>query len=120
VQFELKLFKYGEITVTGEEWKPVKGYPRYECSTFGRFRRKSTGQFLQGTISHNGYRHIGLMKDGVQITKLAHRLIAETFLEQPTEKHVDVNHKNKVRDDNRVSNLEWSTRSWNSKHAKRT
>jgi len=101
-----------------EWWTDVAGFPRYEVSTEGRFRRKFTGRILGGTVSNNGYVHIGLVKDGVQITKLAHRLIALSFLKQPSEAHRDVNHKNKVRSDNRVSNLEWSTRSWNSKHSK--
>ena len=71
-----------------------------------------------GTLSNNGYRHIGLMKEGKQVTKLAHRLVAETWLEPESEKHVVVNHRNRKRDDNRVSNLEWATRSWNAKHSK--
>lgn len=60
-----------------------------------------------------------MVRDGKQETKLAHRMVAEAFLEQPSEEHQVVNHKNKVRTDNRISNLEWSTRSYNAKHAHR-
>ena len=95
----------------------MAGFPRYECSTLGRFRSKASGKYLSGTIAFNGYQHIGLFSQGTQITKLAHRLIAETWLEKPSPRHSDVNHKNKARSDNRASNLEWSTRSYNSKHA---
>lgn len=107
----------GHTLIELEEWRAVAGFPRYECSNLGRFRRKVDCCYLRGTIAFNGYAHIGLMRDGKQITKLAHRLIAETWLVQPTPAHSDVNHRNKARADNRVSNLEWATRSMNSKHA---
>lgn len=103
-----------------EEWKVVSGFLRYECSSLGRFRRKVTGAIIKGTMAHNGYQHIGLVKEGIQVWKLAHRLIAETWLERPSEKHCDVNHRNKVRNDNRVCNLEWMTRSQNAIHAKQS
>ena len=69
-------------------------------------------------MAHNGYLHIGFMKNGRQITKLSHRIIAETFLAKPSDKHEVVNHKDRNRSNNRVDNLEWSTRSHNSKHSK--
>lgn len=102
----------------GEEWREVVGFPRYEVSSYGRFRNKATGRHLGGTVADNGYVHIGLFRDGFQVCKLAHRLVAETFLVRPSERHLEVNHKDKVRANNRVRNLEWSTRSWNSRHAK--
>ena len=117
MQTEFSLFSE-PVVIMQEEWKTVVGFPGYEVSTVGRFRNKRTGKYLCGTAVHNGYQHIGLMLGGVQVTKLSHRLIAETFLEKPSEKHSDVNHKNKIRSDNRVTNLEWSTRSYNSKHAR--
>jgi hypothetical protein len=75
-------------------------------------------QTLPWTVANNGYIHIGLLRDRKQITKLAHRLIAETWLQKPSPSHNDVNHQNKNRADNRVSNLQWMTRSENSIHAK--
>ena len=58
------------------------------------------------------------MKNGKQITKLSHRIIAETFLPKPSDKHEVVNHKDHNRTNNRIDNLEWATRSHNAKHSK--
>lgn len=117
---QMEMWQAPKVEVNGEVevWETVAGFIRYEVSTLGRFRRKSTGKLLGGNTSHNGYLHIGLLKDGKQITKLSHRLIAETFLEKPSPLHNDVNHKNKKRMDNRVSNLEWLTRSQHAKHSR--
>ena len=54
-------------------------------------------------------------KDGRKIIKL-HRLIAATFLESYNE-DLQVNHKNGVKNDNRVENLEMVTQSQNVIHA---
>lgn len=118
MQMEFLGLTDNEAIIDQEQWKPVAGFPRYEVSTMGRFRNKATGKFARGTVVHNGYVHIGLSRNGTQITKLAHRLIAETWLEKPSLSHSDVNHKNKSRADNRLPNLEWSTRSHNSRHSK--
>ena len=119
MQTEFKLFDDGETTVAAtEEWRRVPGFLRYECSSLGRFRSVISGKYLAGTLAHNGYLHTGLFRDGKQVWQLAHRLIALAFLEPPSAAHCVVNHRNKVRGDNRLSNLEWATRSHNAKHAK--
>ena len=92
-------------------------FPGYQCSTLGRFRNLRTGRILKGTVAHNGYVHIGFAKDGRQIWKLAHRMVAQTFLSKPdVDAELIVNHLNRNRADNRSCNLEWVTRSENAKH----
>jgi len=118
MQTEFTLFDEAHVIATAEEWKEVVGFPGYEVSTMGRFRSKTSGKYLSGTLAHNGYQHIGLFTGGKQVWKLCHRLVAETFLEVPSKEHCVVNHRNKQRNDNRLSNLEWATRSWNAKHSK--
>src|SRR5437016_9826580 len=36
-------------------------------------------------------------------------MVAETFLDEPTDETMTVNHKNRARDNNNVTNLEWAT-----------
>ena len=118
MQTEFKLFDDGQsVVATSEEWRTVPDFPRYEVSSMGRFRNRGTGRFIGGSAAHNGYLHITVTKDGKPFTKLCHRLVASAFLEQPSAKHTEVNHKNKDRADNRLSNLEWMTRQENSLHA---
>lgn len=112
-------FSFTESTVIVEQeaWKPCNGFEDYEVSSFGRFRNIKTGRFLSGTMHYCGYRNIGLNKNGKIFTKLAHRLVAEAFVERTDSTHSQVNHKNKDRTDNRASNLEWLTPSKNMIHS---
>ena len=99
-----------------ERWADMVEFPGYQCSTHGRFRNRRTGHLLTGTVAHNGYVHIGMRVCGAQIWRLAHRVIAETFLPKPSADSVLVNHINRDRADNRAVNLEWVTPSQNAKH----
>lgn len=67
-----------------------------------------------------GYRSAQLFKGCKYQTKQVHRLVAEAWIERAPTDGDWVNHKNGVKHDNRVVNLEWSTPAENNAHAYRT
>src|SRR4051794_10511209 len=106
-----------------EKWLPVCGFEGlYEVSSFGRVRSLArpycTGKIRTPTNEHFGYFRIDLWKNSKRTPKKIHRIVAETFLPNPLHKR-EVNHKNGIKADNRVENLEWATSSENKLHAYR-
>lgn len=122
----------GGLGVVGLEiWKDVVGYEgRYEVSDIGNVKSKSyvksnrCGTYItqpRKIITHlcrKGYVTITLSKDKAKIYTRVHILVAKAFLGISLEKQV--NHKNGIKTDNRVENLEWVTASENVLHAYRT
>lgn len=82
----------------------------FRVSNYGHI----AGKYLFGkvSISKKGYRYIFLNS---KIYRVA-RVVAELFISNPENKPC-VNHKNGIRHDDRVSNLEWCTYSENNFHA---
>lgn len=69
-------------------------------------------------IDKNGYKNIYLyLKDGTRKYFKVHRLILNTFSPIKDSENFQVNHINGIKDDNRLENLEWCTRSENLLHA---
>lgn len=105
-------------------WKDVKGYEEYyEVSDTGKVRSKDrwvnnngTMEFRKGrelrSANCRGYRLVALCVDAKPYKAKVHRLVAEAFIPNPDNKP-EVNHINTVKDDNRVENLEWCTKSEN-------
>ena len=75
------------------------------------------GKVLSADDNHKGgYLAVQLSRSGIAKRFLVHRLVAITFIgnEQGLS---EVNHKNGVKTQNHVDNLEWSDRKWNIEHA---
>jgi hypothetical protein len=115
---------------TYEEWRPIPGFEGwYEASSLSRIRsvdrliRKSDGttSLYRGKVmslktGKMGYVRILFVKQGERFYEPAHRMIALAFIPNPYNKPF-INHKNGIKDDNRIENLEWCTLSENVKHA---
>lgn len=98
------------------EWKQAHIYPGYFVSDRGDVR-KPDGSISSQSLSNKGYPRVCIKnKDGKWRTVNVHRLVASVFIPNP-DNLPQVNHKNGVKNDNRVENLEWVTSSDNIRHA---
>lgn len=70
---------------------------------------------LKTRKSPDGYVVASVKYKGRNMTVFIHRLVAKAFIPNPENKPT-VNHKNSIRDDNRIENLEWATHQENVKH----
>lgn len=107
-----------------ETWKPCPGFEQYYMvSSIGRLR-SLWGNFKDiissGYVNKKGYVRFTITDhvNGTTLNKAAHRLVATAFIENPHNKPF-VNHKNGVKNDNRVENLEWCTSQENELHSYR-
>lgn len=115
-------------------WKPIVGFEElYEVSTSGEVRsvdrefsyynprlcrytpRHIKSKPMKTYDSIGGYKFISLRKDGKYYQRYVHRLVAQTFIDNPENKP-EVNHKDRNKHNNCVDNLEWVTSKENSQH----
>lgn len=87
----------------------------YQVSNIGNVKKicgYNNGQILKQGKTKDGYKCVNLSKKGKTKGCFVHRLVAMHFVPNPLNKPC-VNHLNRIRDDNRVENLEWVTQSEN-------
>lgn len=90
----------------------------YSVSDDGIIRKDTTNYTLKQS-TQQGYKFVTLLINGKQKRMRVHRMVAETYIDNPDNKPY-VNHKDGKRDNNVVSNLEWVTPSENIVHAVQT
>jgi len=88
-----------------EEWRAVTDYPNYFVSTLGRIKRRE--RFLKLSPNEAGYYRICLSKNGLVSSHSVARLVAGAFI-PPVEGKLTVDHIDRVRTNNHVSNLRWA------------
>lgn len=108
-----------------EVWKDIEGYEGcYQISSLGRVKSLPRGK---GSRSHphilaprydgKGYTRVQLFKHNKGTDKKVHRLVAYAFLGEPPEGRTTINHIDGKHDNNRVSNLEWTSQLENNLHS---
>lgn len=114
-----------------EIWKDVVGYEGYYkvsnngivVRVAGKVPRHNgkgivnvPAKKMQPLDNGKGYLRIKLTKNNKPRRVMLHRIIAEAFIPNPN-KLSTVNHKNAIKKDNRIENLEWVTFKDNIAHA---
>ena len=98
-------------------WKDLKGYEGvYEISNEGDLRRIPKRTHLKPRLTYDGYVNYRVCMYGVTKTVSAHRAVAIAFIPNPENKET-VNHKDGVKSNNHVDNLEWATRTEQVQHS---
>jgi hypothetical protein len=116
-----------------EVWKDVAIEPYgefYQVSNLGRVRSKDRcyisecgqlvkrkGRTLTNTLQNNGYNTNAFTINGKCVIIFTHKIVARTFIANDNSNRNIINHKNGIKTDNQVSNLEWCTTQENIIHA---
>lgn len=112
--------KHSHELINITDGKPVTNYENYLVFANGSIYNTKTKKTVKPIENASGYCYVTLSKTSEpKKNAYVHTLVAKAFIENPDPKtKTQVNHKNKIRNDNRVENLEWASQSENLKHSK--
>lgn len=101
-------------------WIEAANFEKYEVSNDGLMRNKrprsDRPELLKGSPDKDGYIRYALRADGKTWNRISHRIVWESFV-GPIPPGMQINHKNGVKNDNRLENLEVMTPSQNVLHS---
>lgn len=90
----------------------------YYITEDGKCFNQITQKFLKGQVGKNGYHNYYLtLPDGSRKRVYTHRLVGDAYLQKPTHRHNQINHKDGNKLNNCADNLEWVTPQENQRHA---
>lgn len=109
-----------------EIWKDIEGYEGlYQISSKGRVKSLGNGssgnskeKILKSNKNEYGYLRVNLWKEGKRENHKIHRLVATAFLPNPNNL-LEINHKDEDKTNNKVDNLEWCNRKYNTNYGTR-
>ena len=90
----------------------IEGYHNYLIYEDGKVFSKKRNIFLKATPGKNGYKCVKLYEDRKKKTITIHRLIALHYIPNPNN-YPCVDHKDRDKENNHVSNLRWVTQQMN-------
>ena len=102
------------------EWVQIED-TKYDINREGqvRHRWKTKTTFLKPYINHDGYLRVGIRSNGLKKKIFIHRLLAIAFIDNPENKPL-VDHMDRNRTNNNLSNLRWATHLENGRNKTRT
>ena len=103
--------------MVAEVFRMINEFPRYDVSNFGLVRNRKTGRLMKAGDNGKGYLIVWLYKDKKRYTRTIHRLVCETFIDNPNN-YKCCDHLDRCKTNNHVSNLRWVTYSTNNKNRK--
>ena len=101
-----------------EVWKDIEEYEGlYQVSNKGRVKSLKFGKerILKPAKNDGGYLFVYIFKNGKRKMCLVHRLVAQAFIPNP-QNLPQINHRDEVKTNNSVQNLEWCTAKYNSNY----
>lgn len=107
-----------------ETWKDIEGFEgRYKVSDKGRvksyIRDKENGRLMKQGLNYKGYPVVGLSDGHKTHFKTIHRLVASAFIDNE-DNLPQVNHKDEIKTNNTVGNLEWCSNDYNMHYGTRS